>query len=184
MGESQVCGACIIPTDSVSYVQAHGENTKDTFASDTLRVSASSQITSCNDNMKTLQGILGQKIVNVLRDTGCTGVIVKQSLVPENSFTGNSHMCMMVDRSSLELSKVKVYLNTLYFEGVVIALCMENPLVKVILGSIPGARDTQNPDRKWVPALAVKTRAQAKQREQSKSPLRTPNISHQSFPSK
>ena len=28
MGESQVCGACIIPTDTVSYVQAHSENKK------------------------------------------------------------------------------------------------------------------------------------------------------------
>ena len=30
MGESQVCGACIIPINTVSYVQAHGENTNDT----------------------------------------------------------------------------------------------------------------------------------------------------------
>ena len=46
-------------------------------------------------------------------------MIVKQSLVPESSFTGNSHMCMMVDRSTLELpeAKVHVYLNTPYFEG-------------------------------------------------------------------
>ena len=28
MGESQVCGACVIPTDTVSYVQAHSENKK------------------------------------------------------------------------------------------------------------------------------------------------------------
>ena len=39
-----------------------------------------------------------------------------------------------------------------------------------------GARDAQNPDSNWVPALSVQTRAQAKQREQSKSRLRTPNI--------
>ena len=45
MGESQVCGTCIIPTTTVSYVQTNGENTKDTFTSDTLRVSASSQMT-------------------------------------------------------------------------------------------------------------------------------------------
>ena len=112
MGKGQVCGACIIPINTVSYVQAHGENTKDTFTSDTLRVSASFQMTSCRDNMKTAQGMLGQKIVYVLRDTGCTGVIVKQSLMPESSFTGNSHMCMMVDRSTLELPEAKIYLNT------------------------------------------------------------------------
>ena len=40
---------------------------------------------------------------------------------------------------------------------------MENPLVNVILGNIPGARDVQSPDNNWVPALAVQTRAQARQ---------------------
>ena len=83
---------------------------------------------------------------------------------------------MMVDRSTLEPPEAKVYLNTPYFEGEVIALCMENPLVEVILGNQQGARDAQNLDSNWVPALAVQTRAQAKQREQGKSPLRTPNI--------
>ena len=57
MGESQVCGACIIPNNTVSYVQAQVENTKYTFKSDTLRVSASSQMTSCSDNMKAVQGM-------------------------------------------------------------------------------------------------------------------------------
>ena len=31
-------------------------------------------------------------------------------------------MCMMVDRSTLELPEAKVYLNTTYFEGQVIAV--------------------------------------------------------------
>ena len=70
MGASQVCGACIISTDTVSYVQAHDENTKDTFTSDTLRVSTTYKMTACSDNMKTVQGMLGQKMVHVLRDTG------------------------------------------------------------------------------------------------------------------
>ena len=63
------------------------ENTKDTFTADALRVSTSSQMTLCCDNMKTVQGMLGQEIVKILCDTGCTGVLVKQSLVPESAFT-------------------------------------------------------------------------------------------------
>ena len=51
---------------------------------------------------------------------------------------------MMLDRSTLELAEAKVYLNTSYFEGEVIALCIENPLVEVNLGYIPGARDAHN----------------------------------------
>ena len=52
----------------------------------------------------------------------------------------------------------------------------ENPSVEVILDNTPGARDAQNPVSNWVPALGVQTRAQAKQKEQSKSQLRTPSI--------
>ena len=40
---------------------------------------------------------------------------------------------------------------------------MEYPFVDVILGDIPGARAAQSLDINWVPALAVQTRAQAKQ---------------------
>ena len=40
---------------------------------------------------------------------------------------------------------------------------MENPLVDVIWDNIPGAGDAQSLDINWVPALAVQTRAQAKQ---------------------
>ena len=49
-------------------------------------MSASSQMTSCRDNMKNVQGMLGQKIVNVLRDTGCTGVIVNFTIVGAREF--------------------------------------------------------------------------------------------------
>ena len=74
------------------------------------------------------------------------------------------------------MHEAKVYLDTLYFECETIALCMENPFFEVILGNIPGVRYAHNPDSNWVPALAVQTRAQAQQKEQSKSQLRTTSI--------
>ena len=49
-------------------------------------------------------------------------------------------------------------------------------MVDVVIGNIPGARDAKDPDYNWVSALAVQTRAQAKQSEQIKSSLRTPSI--------
>ena len=55
------------------------------------------------------------------------------------------------------------------------ALCVEKPLVGLIIGNIPGARERNNPDINWVPALAVQTRAQAK-REEVTSKLKTPSI--------
>ena len=51
----------------------------------------------------------------------------------------------------------------------------KKPLVGLIIGNIAGARERNNPDINWVPALAVQTRAQAK-REGVTSKLKTPSI--------
>ena len=53
---------------------------------------------------------------------------------------------------------------------------MKTPLVDVIIGNIPEARDAQDPDINWVPDLAVQTTAQAKVSKQIKPSPRTPNI--------
>ena len=42
-------------------------------------------------------------------------------------------------------------------------MCVERPLVGLIIGNILGARERNNPDINWVPALAVQMRAQVKQ---------------------
>lgn len=119
---------------------------------------------------------MGKKMIYVLRDTGCTEVIVKQPLVSHESLTGKVHTCMMVDRTTLQLPEAKVSLDTLYLKGDTLALCMENPLIDVTIGNIPRAMDAQDPDINWVPVLVVQTRAQAKQSEQIKISLTTPSI--------
>ena len=129
----------------------------------------------CND-MNTVQGVIGKEMVSGLRDTGCTGVIVKQSLVSSEALTGKIHSCMVVDRTTLQLPEAKISLDTPYFKGDTFALCMENPLVNVIIGNIPGARDAHDPNMNWMPALTVQTRSQAKQPEQTKTSLKTLNI--------
>ena len=125
--------------------------------------------------MSTVQGFVGEKPVEVLRDTGCSGVIVSKDLVPESAYTGRSQTMGMVDYSSRVVPEVKVSIDTPYYKGEVLALCVEKPLVGLIIGNIPGARERNNPDINWVPALAVQTRAQAK-REGVTSKLKTPSI--------
>ena len=123
--------------------------------------------------MSTVQGLVGEKPVEVLRDTGCSGVIVSKDLVPESAYTGRSHTIVMVDYSSRVVPEVKVSIDTPYYKGEVLALCAEKTLVGLIKGNIPGAREQNNPDINWVPALAVQTRAQAKREggnKQTKDP--------------
>ena len=175
--DNQLCGACFIHTDTVSYVQTSNGGTKVCLGmEDTLKGSTTAQHSPICKYMKTVQGVMGNEMVSVLRDTGCTGVIVKQSLVSSENLTGKMHSCMMVDRTTLQLPEAKVSLDTRYFKGDTLALCMKNPLVDVIIGNIPGARDAHDPNMNWVPALAVQTRSQAKLPKQTKTSLKTHNI--------
>ena len=82
---------------------------------------------------------------------------------------------VMVDYSSRVVPEVKVSIDSPYYKGEVLALCVEKPFVGLIKGNILGARERNNPDINWVPALAVQTRAQAK-REGVTRKLETPNI--------
>ena len=125
--------------------------------------------------MSTVQGFVGEKPVEVLRDTGCSGVIVSKDLVPESAYTGRSQTMVMVDYSSKVVPEVKISIDSPYYKGEVLALCVEKPLVGLIIRNIPGARERNNPDINWIPALAVQTRTQAK-REGVTSKLKTPSI--------
>ncbi|MEW8548610.1 MAG: hypothetical protein AB2693_34345, partial [Candidatus Thiodiazotropha sp.] len=97
--------------------------------------------------MNTVQGVMGERKVDVLRDTGCTGVIVRKSLVPQSAFTGKTLTMVMVDSSTQTLPEAKVSIDSPYYKGEVLALCLDRPLVDVIIGNIEGAREPGNPDR-------------------------------------
>ena len=171
--EPKVCGACLILTDAVNYSQATTNEREmvKTSVGSPIKVSSVSSLSE----MSTVQGFVGEKPVEVLRDTGCSGVIVSKDLVPESAYTGRSQTMVMVDYSSRVVPEVKVSIDTPYYKGEVLALCVEKPLVGLIIGNIPGARERNNPDINWVPALAVQTKAQAK-REGVTSKLKTPSI--------
>ena len=162
--EPKVCGACFILTDVVNYSQAttHEGDMVKTSVGSPIKVSSVSSLSE----MSTVQGFVGEKPVEVLRDTGCSGEIVSKDLVPESAYTGRSQTMVMVDYSSRVVPEVKISIDTPYYKGEVLALCVEKPLVGLIIGNIPGARERNNPDINWVPA----------KREGVTSKLKTPSI--------
>ena len=167
--ESKVCGACLILTDVVNYSQvttSEREMVKTSVGSP-INVSSVSSLTE----MSTVQGLVGVKPVEVLHDTGCSGVIVSKDLVTETAYKGRSQTMVIVDCSSRVVPEVKVSIDTSYYKKEVLALCVEKPLVGLIIGIIPGAQEQNNPDINLVPALAVQTRALAK-RERVTSKLK------------
>ena len=171
--EPKVCGACLILTDVVNYSQVTTNEREmvKTSVGSPIKVSSVSSLSE----MSTVQGFVGENPVEVLRDTRCSGVIVSKDLVPESAYTGRSQTMVMVDYSSRVVPEVKVSIDTPYYQGEVLALCVEKPLVGLIIGNIPGARERNNLDINWLPALAVQTRAQAK-REGVTIKLKTPSI--------
>ena len=123
--EPKVCGACLILTDAVNYSQATTNEREmvKTSVGSAIKVSSVSSLSE----MSTVQGFVGEKPVEVLRDTGCSGVIVSKDLVPESAYTGRSQTMVMVDYSSRVVPEVKVSIDTPYYKGEVLALCVEKP---------------------------------------------------------
>ena len=84
-------------------------------------------------------GFVGENCVGILRDTGCSGVIVRRSLVEPSEFTGEKRTFMMVDRSLIQVPTAIYMVNCPVYSGRVEALCLDDPVCDVIIGNIPGA---------------------------------------------
>ncbi|GFO47129.1 reverse transcriptase [Plakobranchus ocellatus] len=80
----------------------------------------------------------------VLRDTGCTCVGIRQSLLKPNGFTNETATCQMCDGSEKKFRKATAFIETPFFTGRVTALALANPVVDVIVGNIIGVGDQPN----------------------------------------
>lgn len=76
--------------------------------------------------------------MDFLRDTGSNVVIVSRDLVDGSCMTGGSSRVYLVDRTARWLPEARVHIEALYFTGIVMAKCMDNPLYDLILGNYPG----------------------------------------------
>ena len=66
------------------------------------------------DRMLVVTGKIGSKVVEVLRDTGCSGVIVERELVGEDQLTGEVGYMMAGDRTVTRAPLAKVHIDTPY----------------------------------------------------------------------
>lgn len=108
------------------------------------------------------KGIVNGKFVDSMRDTGCTGVVVREALVDEDQFLDTTQTCMLINGSIMKVRVAKVNIDTPYFCGEVHAMCMRNPIYDLIIGNVPGALPADQPNQDWSPpeVSAVVTRAQ------------------------
>ncbi|XP_062584037.1 uncharacterized protein LOC134245806 isoform X2 [Saccostrea cucullata] len=146
-------------------------------SSDLLTTSACS-IANFSDQMPVCVGEINDQSVQVLRDTGCNGVIVRRSLVHDDQLTGDHQVCVLADGSKIETPIAKVNVDTPYFVGEVNAWCLHAPLYPLIIGNIPHARDPHDPNKDWKPSAvnAVVTRQQKRMEGKKIKPLSVPEI--------
>ena len=117
--------------------------------------------------MPVVRGLIGKAVGSVLRDTGCSGVVLKQQLVEPSQFLSKWGFMCMADNRVWRVRMATVTLDTPYYIGTVDALCPPDAVYDAIIGNISGAQAAEDPDSRWTEANVV-TRAQAKQRDVSR----------------
>ena len=127
-GEVKLCCGCTIPVVAGAW-------------SDRGRKELEKLRTTLNPCCKgTINGIT----TDILRDTGCSTVVVKSNLVKSEQMTGETELCVLIDGAAKRFPTAMVELDTPYYTGTTKALCMESPIQDVIIGNIPGARDPRS----------------------------------------
>ena len=123
--------------------------------------------------MPVMMGTLNGKSVEVLRDTGCTGVVTKKAFVKREQYTGRYKVMIRIDKSSVKAPTAMIEVETPYYTGVVEAVCLEDALYDLIIGNIDGAKDPMMQqesclERRVEQAGNVITRAQSKKAKEDK----------------
>ena len=91
--------------------------------------------------LRTATGFVEGKSVTVMRDPGCTTVLVKRNLVDPSKYTGKMMNIVLANSELHSYPEAIIDIDTPYFKGKVTAACLENPLFDVIIGEIPGVME-------------------------------------------
>ena len=97
-------------------------------------------------NLPVVKSLVGDKTVNVLRDTSCEGVVVSRRLVEDSQLTGKCCLNVRIDNTVLRAEKAKIHVKTRYLSGNVEALCIPEVTCDLVVGNVPGARNPDDPD--------------------------------------
>lgn len=121
--------------------------------------------------MPTAQGTVNDKTVIALRDTGCTGCVVRRNLVSDDQLLGKESDVTLIDESTQRYPLAMVDIDCPFFTGKIEALCMGDTLYDLVIGNIDGSK---LPDMSHFSAPAV-TRSQVNQNEKVYRKLRVPD---------
>ena len=186
MQRGQVSAGCLVQLPEVKPTE---EEVKACIKDDKLLLACGKKIpllssacveplTGVRSKMPVVKGRVGERPVDVLRDTGCSGIVVKKELVSEDQFTGDFNVMLLIDNTARKVPIAKIDIDTPYLKGQVEAQCLPDAVYDLIVGNVPGARAADDPDPSWQDhvqeACAVTTRSQAKKAGEH-IPLKVPS---------
>ena len=96
-----------------------------------------------------MKGRIGEETVTTLRDTGCSGAVVKQKFVKESQYTGRYSHMLLADNTLRKAPIVRINVRTPYYCGDIEAISPPDAVYDWIIGNIEGARAPNDPDTNW-----------------------------------
>ena len=99
--------------------------------------------------MPVTKGIIGNRVVTALRNTGCSRVVVKRQLVDDEQLTGKQRLMVLVDNTARKAPFAKIRIDTPNLTGEVDALCLQDVIYDLIIGNVPDARAPDKSNENW-----------------------------------
>ena len=85
--------------------------------------------------MPVVKGCVGDRLITVLRDTCCSGAVIRKELVLDAQKSGQIQSCLLADGSYVDAEVAEVCVHTPYYTGTVVAWCVGSPSYDLILST-------------------------------------------------
>ena len=90
--------------------------------------------------LPTAIGTVNDKEVRVLRDTGCTGVVVRRSLVSDGQMLNKQSGVTLINSYNQRCPMARINIDCPFFRETTDALCIDDPAHDLVIGNIEGSK--------------------------------------------
>ena len=90
--------------------------------------------------LPTAVGTVNGTEVRVLRDTGCTGVVVRRSLVSDGQMLDKQSGVTLINNYKQRCPVARINIDCPFFRGTTDALCIDDPAHDLVIGNIEGSK--------------------------------------------
>ena len=90
--------------------------------------------------LPTAIGTVNGKEIRVLRDTGCTGVVVRRSLVSDGQMLNKQSGVTLINNYKQRCPVAHINIDCPFFRGSTDALCIDDPAHDLVIGNIEGSK--------------------------------------------